>query len=78
MELTAEQEAALEDVFSYHAPSGEQITHYASIRFAAHAFARVVMMNAPESADRTTALRNIREAVMNANAAVALNGRSLR
>lgn len=66
----------LDNVFSYHAPDSEQITKYQAIREAAKVFAQVVIENTPSSADQTAAIRKIREAVMTANASIALDGRN--
>lgn len=63
-------------IFSYHRPSEEQIPKYQAIRDAAKNLATVIAANTPASADQTAALRHLREAVMTANAAVALEGRS--
>lgn len=65
----------LDNIFSYHAPTPEQVVSYNAIREAAKAFAQVVVDNTPASADQSTAIRQIREATMTANAAVALEGR---
>ena len=62
--ITDEQ---IQNWFTYHAPNGlEQI--------AAHEFALTILANTPSSADQTTAIRKIREAVMMANAAIACGG----
>lgn len=76
--LTPEERASLDDVFSYHAPNEAQREQYVAIRVAAKVFAGTILALVPPCADRTVALRNVREAVMNANAAVALEGRGLR
>lgn len=67
-------EAWIEEVFSHHAPSENDIAAYKQIREAAKDFATVISGNCPPSADRTAALRKVREAVMTANAAIALKG----
>jgi hypothetical protein len=64
----------LDDVFSYHAPEGDQPQRYVTIREGAKAFARIILENAPRSADRSSALRKVREAVMDANSAIANKG----
>lgn len=74
-ELEAAYSAWLEDVFSYHKPEGDRPAKYERIRGAAKEFARVILSELPACADRSAALRHIREAVMTANAAVALKGR---
>jgi hypothetical protein len=48
---------------------------YALIRRGALMFARTVVLLCPPSADRTAALRKVREAVMTANAAIACGGK---
>lgn len=62
----------LEEIFKYHAPNDSQIPRYQKIRDAALAFAQVITECAPNGADKTAAIRKIREAVMTANAAIAL------
>lgn len=64
----------LADIFSYHAPTGTQPGQYEAIRGAAKAFAQVLIENTPQCADQTAAVRKLRECVMTANAAIALNG----
>jgi citrate lyase beta subunit len=75
--ITPEQIDVLNHVFSYHAPTEEQKHQYEVIRTAAKAFAAVIIENTPRCPDQTVALRKLRESVMIANAAVALEGRSL-
>jgi hypothetical protein len=67
----------LNELFSYHAPTPETLPKFAAINQAAKNFAEVVLQNCPASADRSAAIRLIRDARMTANAAVALNGLSL-
>ena len=61
-------------VFTYHPPTPETLPKYEALRSAALAFARVIEANVPSSADRTVAIRKVREAVMIANAAIACGG----
>ncbi len=65
----------LDDVFTYHAPEPDQIPKYEALRSAAKQFAEVIVANTPACADQSAALRLVREAVMTANASVALKGR---
>jgi hypothetical protein len=58
--------------FVYHQPTEKQIPRYEAIRAAANEFAEVIIVNTPEGADQTAAIRKVREAVMTANAAIAL------
>jgi hypothetical protein len=76
MKLTAEQEAELDHAYGYHAPTPEQIEKYAAINAAAKQFERAVLENCPGSADRTFATRQIRDARMTANCAIALHKES--
>lgn len=64
---------AIEAIFTYHAPTGDQPEKYKRIRSAAMDFARVLWSETPPGPDRTAALRKIREAVMTANAGIATN-----
>lgn len=61
--------------FKYHPPVGDQAERYESLREAGHAFAMAILMHCPSSADRTDAIRKVREAVMTANASIACGGR---
>ena len=66
----------LNHIFSYHAPTGpEQLAKYQMLRDAAKAFAQAIVDNTPACADQTAAIRHVREAVMTANASLALDGR---
>jgi hypothetical protein len=67
----------LAELFSYHPPNSETLPKFAAINQAAKNFAEVILQNCPPSADRSDAIRKIREARMTANAAVGLNGLSL-
>lgn len=64
----------IENLFTYHAPTEDQIKKYADLRNAAMEFARIIHNNVPESPDRTAAIRLVREAVMTANAGIATGG----
>jgi hypothetical protein len=59
------------NIFSYH-DDENRVPHYQAIRKSALDFAQAIIDNTPDCADRTAALRRVREAVMTANAAVAL------
>lgn len=68
--------ATLENWFSYHPPKdAAQIKQYADVRAAGLAFAKVICVNAPDSADRSAAIRLVREAVFTTNAAIACGGK---
>ena len=61
--------------FTYHPPVGDQAERYELLREAGHAFAMAILMYCPSCLDRTTAIRKVREAVMDANASIACGGR---
>lgn len=65
----------IEDVFSYHAPTTEQLEALQAVRIKAKEFAEVLLHYAPHSADRSVAFRYLRECVMTANASIVLEGR---
>lgn len=70
-----EPEPNLDWIFSYHPPSFADHPKYTAIRSAARYFAQVILDNAPVCADRSAAIRHVRDAVMTANASIALGGR---
>jgi hypothetical protein len=65
-------EDLIKKYFTYHAPTGDQPERYVKVRAAAEMFAQVIVACCPASADTTAAIRKVREAVMTANAAIAL------
>lgn len=64
----------IDNLFTYHSPTPEQVEQYARLRAKAMEFARLIHEVCPESPDRTAAIRHLRETVMTANAAVATGG----
>lgn len=72
--IMADREIDVDNIFSYHAPTSDQLPKYEVIRAAARIFARILLENTPPSADQTAAIRKLREAVMTANASIALKG----
>lgn len=65
------------EFFKYHPPNESTIPKYTAINQAAKNFAEVLLANCPGCADRSAAIRLIRDARMTANAAIALDGLSL-
>lgn len=63
--------ADIQNWFTYHPPTPNQVERYAALRDGAKTFAELVLALTPASADQTVAIRKIREAVMVANAAIA-------
>lgn len=64
----------LDHIFKYHAPKEGQPEKYELIRDKAKEFALVILENTPAGADQSATMRKIRETVMTANAAIALDG----
>lgn len=64
----------INNIFTYHAPTKDQLPKYEAIRAKAKELGQVIVDNTPPSADQTASIRLLREAVMTANAAIALNG----
>jgi hypothetical protein len=69
------QKPDLENIFTYHSPKGDQPARYQAVREGALAFAKILDANVPDGADKSAALRELRVAVMTANAAIALEGK---
>ena len=65
---------SIEELFRYHDPKPGQTERYQNIRAAAKVLAITIFQNCPDCADRSVALRHVREAVMTANASIALEG----
>ena len=69
---------AIEELFTYHAPTEAQVHQYLRIRSAGKALVRCIDAECPAGPDRTAAVRKIREAVMTANAAIATGNAQYR
>lgn len=65
----------IEEMFTYHAPTGDQPNRYEAIRSGAKSLALTIVNLTPASPDQTAAIRKLRECVMTANAAIALEGK---
>lgn len=63
----------IDNWFSHHSPDSDQLERYELIRKTAKVMANVMVKTIPPCADRTSALRKLRETVMAANAAIACN-----
>lgn len=61
----------LDNNFRYHPPSPDQVPRYEALREGGKTFATLIARFCPPSPERSTALRMVEEAVMNANAAIA-------
>jgi hypothetical protein len=65
----------LDTWFTYHAPTSGQPEIYERIRLAGKCLAETIFDLCPSSADRTDAIRKVREAVWTANASIACGGK---
>lgn len=63
----------IKNIFSYHRPFGNQSERYEDFRATAREFALLLNRDCPESREKSLALTNLQQAVMWANAAIAIN-----
>ncbi len=63
----------IESAFIYHAPNDEQGAHYRDLRETAKFFALNIQERCPESREKSLAITKLREALMWANASIAVN-----
>ena len=63
----------VEAVFTYHAPKGDQAQRYEDIRKSARVLAYLINTECPESREKSLALTNLQQAIMWANASIAIN-----
>lgn len=75
--ISDEQLKAVEECFTYHAPTLEDIEKYKMIRETAKTLVKVFLVFCPPSADRTYAIRLVRQAVMTANQSIATKGTNI-
>jgi hypothetical protein len=64
----------VEKVFTYQKATPDQEKAFAAVRETGIAYAKAILQNVPDCADRSAALRSVRNSRMEANAAIALNG----
>lgn len=62
---------SIDNWFVHHTPKGNQQERYVSLREQARQFAVSIVALVPPGADRTVAIRKLRECVMTANAGIA-------
>ena len=63
----------VQNTFTYHAPFGDQPARYQAIRSVAKDLATLIQTATPVSREQSVALTNLQQAVMWANAAIAIN-----
>ena len=68
--MTQEQ---IDKTFTYQSPFGDQPERYGQIRSKAKEFAELLLKLTPTSGEKMLAFRHLQQAVMYANAAIAIN-----
>lgn len=63
----------LDNIFTYHAPSPEQVKVYEGLRKQAKELSEIFVVECPQSRERSKALECVEQAVMWANASIARN-----
>ena len=63
----------INNTFTYHRPFGDQPQRYEAIRELAKGMAAAITSMTPASREQSVALTNLQQAVMWANAAIAIN-----
>jgi hypothetical protein len=71
--ITPDEQAELDNWFTYHPATPETLAHYKHVRESSKELAKYILENLPRSADRTAALRSLRRTVMDINLAIACN-----
>jgi hypothetical protein len=71
LDLRSIPQADLLNYFTYHAPTPAQLVQYHEIRTAALIFAETINRHVPAGADKSAAIRLVREATFTANAGIA-------
>lgn len=66
-------EKQLKDIFSYHMPITDQAVRYESLRYQAFCLSLKIQDFCPESREKALAITNLQQAIMWANAAIAIN-----
>lgn len=69
-------DALIEDLFNYHPPTKNQILSMEILRDSAKSLARVVNEVVPDGADKSAAIRLLRQCVQISNAGIILNGKA--
>lgn len=64
----------VDEVFTYQKADEKQLDAFYCVRIAIVNAAKVILEVVPDCADRTTALRKLREVRMDCNAAISLRG----
>ena len=68
--MTTEQ---IQNIFTYHRPIGNQPTRYEDLRDHAKRLAFLIERHCPESREKALAITHLQQAIMWANASIAIN-----
>ncbi len=63
----------IEDIFTYHAPTTAKVKQHESVRDLLKKVAHSFREDLPDSPEKTLAIRRLQEAMMYANAAIAIH-----
>ena len=63
----------IDNIFTYHRPFGTQTQRYEDLRNEARGLARTIQAACPESQEKALAITNLQQAIMWANASIAIN-----
>lgn len=63
----------IDNIFTYHKPFGSQPKRYEQLRIEAKELAKLIYSYCPESREKALAITNLQQAIMWANAAIAIN-----
>lgn len=67
------EQKQIDNIFTYHKPFGNQPERYQEIRNAGKLLADTVNQYCPDSREKSLAITNIQQAIMWANASIAIN-----
>lgn len=73
MQLPTDEE--IREMMTYQTPEPDMLPRFDAIREGAIQFAKIIMANTPASPDRSVAIRDVRNARLHANSAIALKGK---
>jgi len=65
--------AQIKEIFTYHKPFGDQANRYGELRELAKDMANLIQATCPESREKSLAFTNLQQAIMWANASIAIN-----
>jgi hypothetical protein len=66
-------QAQIDNIFTYHAPFGDQTKKYEALRNEGRQLANAINDLCPESREKSLAITQVQQAIMWANAAIAIN-----